>query len=166
MMTDDGRAARRHDHPAADPRCRMGALRPARSRAAASARGRRAAAGAVPPLAVDVVRTRGEAALVEVRGEIDLSTAGLLRARLLDLHTAGHRVLVVDFAGVAFCDAAGLSALVAAHNRASASGGAVRLSRVRPAQRRLLRITGLDRVFALYDDADSAMSAGPAPAVR
>jgi anti-anti-sigma factor len=172
MMIGDGRTARPHDRPEAGPRCRMGAPRTARSRAALStmsARVRAGAPAAAPArrsLAVEVVRTRGETALVEVRGELDLSTADLLRSRLLDLHASGHGVLVVDFAGVLFCDAAGLGALVAAHNRASGSGGAVRLCRVRPAQRRLLRVTGLDRVFVPYGDADSAMAAGPAPAAR
>jgi anti-anti-sigma factor len=162
MMTDDGRTARRHDRQGAGPRCRLGARPPARRGGVRAG----APAPAPVPLVTEVVRTQGETALVEVRGELDLRTAGLLRSRLLELHASGHRVLVVDFDGVPFCDAAGLGALVAARNRASALGGEVRLSRVRPAQHRLLRITGLDRVFRVYDWVDAAMAAGPAPAVR
>jgi anti-anti-sigma factor len=116
--------------------------------------------GAEPLLTAGVVRTRDETVAVAVRGEIDLQTADDLRFRLLDLAQSGYRVLVVDFAGVSFCDAAGLGALVAAYNRVRAGGGEVRLSRVRPAQRRLLRVTGLHRVFALYDDLDGAID-GP-----
>jgi anti-anti-sigma factor len=103
---------------------------------------------------------RGEIVAVAVNGEIDLQTADGLRSRLLELAETGYRTLVVDFAGVAFCDAAGLGALVAAHNRVAADGGEVRLSRVRPAQRKLLRVTGLHRVFDLYDDLDAAIG-GP-----
>lgn len=113
-------------------------------------------APAVPGLEIDVARSHGDTAVVAVAGEIDLHTADTLRARLVALHAAGSRRLVVDFAGVAFCDATGLGALVAAHNEISADGGRIALARVRPAQRRLLRITGLHRLFTLHNDPDEA----------
>jgi anti-anti-sigma factor len=163
MMTEDGRTARRHARRVPDLRCRAGALRPGRDRD-----------GGAPPswdvpveggLEAEVVRTVGDAAVVAVCGEIDLRTADVLRARLTELHAAGHRTLVLDFGRVTFCDAAGLGVLVAAHNRASADGGGVRLCGLRPAQRKLLRITGLHRVFGLYDDAEGALAAA-APSAR
>lgn len=116
-------------------------------------------------LDVEIVRTSGDAILVAVRGELDLQTADRLRARLIGLQSVGYRVVVIDLAGVPFCDAAGLGALVAAHNRALAAGGEVRLARVRPAQRRLLRVTGLDKVFGLYDDGDEALADQVTPVV-
>ncbi|GLZ10921.1 anti-sigma factor antagonist [Actinomadura sp. NBRC 104425] len=100
-----------------------------------------------------------DAAVVTVEGEIDLGTAATLRGELLALHAAGRRGLVVDFAGVRFCDASGLGALVAAHNRVTAGGGRIRLARVRPQQARLLRITGLDRLFPTHDDLAEAVAA-------
>jgi anti-anti-sigma factor len=160
MMTDDGRTTgraagrQRHARRLPDLRCRSGGPRPVRDSACP--------AGA-PLLEVEAVGTRGDTVLAEVRGEIDLQTADLLRTRLTALHAAGHRNLVVDFAAVAFCDAAGLGALVAVHNRVAADGGEVRLARVRPAQRKLLRITGLHRVFALYEDAEDALARQGAP---
>ncbi|XVQ07950.1 STAS domain-containing protein [Spirillospora sp. CA-255316] len=160
MMTDDGRTTgrtsgrQRHARRAPDLRCRSGGPRPVRD----------SAFPACPPLLeVEAVETRGDTALAEVRGEIDLQTADLLRTRLTALHAAGHRHLVVDFAAVPFCDAAGLGALVAVHNRVAAEGGEVRLARVRPAQRKLLRITGLHRVFSLYEDVEDALAGHSAP---
>ncbi|OLT33056.1 hypothetical protein BJF79_35340 [Actinomadura sp. CNU-125] len=105
---------------------------------------------------MDVARVHGDTAVVAVTGEIDLHTADTLRARLVALHATGLRHLVVDFGGVAFCDATGLGSLVAAHNEISADGGRISLARVRPAQRRLLRITGLHRLFPLHNDPDEA----------
>ncbi|MFB4319378.1 STAS domain-containing protein [Actinomadura sp. 21ATH] len=163
MMTDDGRAARRRARRAPDLRCRAGAPRPARGRAAGPA-GSAFRTDDDGCFGVTVVRASGDTAVAAVHGEIDLRTADELRGRLTELHAAGHRNLVVDFAGVSFCDAAGLGALVAAHNRAAAAGGGVRLSRVRPAQRRLLNVTGLHRVFGLYDGVEDALAAAAAAA--
>lgn len=103
------------------------------------------------------VERRGEtSAVVAVAGEIDVRTAGELRAVLIGLAEDGHVHLVADFAAVRFCDAAGLGALVAVRNRLREHGGDLRLIRVRPAQHRILRVTGLDEVFHPTGDADEA----------
>jgi anti-anti-sigma factor len=119
--------------------------------------------GPVPGLAVDVAERRPGAAVIAVTGEIDLHTADALRARLVREHAAGARRLVLDFSGVPFCDAAGLGALVGAHNEISASGGEIALAGVRPAQLRLLRITGLHRLFVLSADVVGALAGQGAP---
>ncbi|WP_241661462.1 STAS domain-containing protein [Thermomonospora catenispora] len=99
--------------------------------------------------------------VAHVAGEIDLRTAQLLRTRLIEigreLTAAGAARLVVDFADVAFCDASGLGALVGAHNDLRTRGGELALARVRPAQRRLFQVTGLDRLFGLYDTVAEAV---------
>jgi anti-anti-sigma factor len=89
--------------------------------------------------------------VAEVAGEIDLRTVDQLRAGLLALVETGFRNIIVDFEHVRFCDATGLGALVAVHNRLAERQGAVRLAGVRPAQRKLFRITGLDRVLRIHD---------------
>ncbi|MBA9005135.1 MULTISPECIES: STAS domain-containing protein [Thermomonospora] len=126
--------------------------------------GRPQEAGEEPPdLTVTVTGPPGGTPVVHVAGEIDLHTAQLLRTRLIeigrDLPAAGPARLVVDFADVAFCDATGLGALVGVHNDLRARGGELALARVRPAQRRLFQVTGLDRLFGLY--ATVAEAAGP-----
>ncbi|GAA2633320.1 STAS domain-containing protein [Actinomadura fulvescens] len=112
----------------------------------------------LPGVRVSVVRTHGELAVVAVWGEIDLNTADTLRSVLHEVDAAGHHQVVVDFSGVSFCDATGLGALVAAHNRAGEHGGALRLAGLRPAQRRLLHISGLHRVLALHDNVTDAVA--------
>ncbi|MQY09804.1 STAS domain-containing protein [Actinomadura macrotermitis] len=149
MAEDNGTAIRRPHRRGPGVRCRAGAGAPA-GRAVRTA----------PPagLEITVTRAHGAVAVVAVAGEIDLHTADALRARLTELHDAGHRGLVVDFAAVPFCDAAGLGALVAAHNRVAGRGGEIRLARLRRAQERLVRITGLHALFALHDDLDEAVA--------
>jgi anti-anti-sigma factor len=114
-------------------------------------------------LDVATARVSGDTAVVVVNGEIDLRTADILRARLVELHAAGPRRLVADFTAVPFCDAAGLGALVAAHNQIAATGGEIVLAGVRPAQLRLLRITGLQRLFAVHADVHGALTALDSP---
>ncbi|TDC57629.1 anti-sigma factor antagonist [Actinomadura sp. KC345] len=157
-MTEGTRPARRPGRRAPEVRCRTAA--PAAGSPAARAARVHAAGGA---LEVAITRVRGDTAVVAVTGEIDLRTSDVLRARLVELHAAGPRRLVADFAGVPFCDAAGLGALVAAHNQIAASGGEIVLVGVRPAQLRLLRITGLQRLFAVHADVDGALAALDSP---
>lgn len=142
-----------------------------RSSAALPCCGRSAArpqgAGAEPPdsteveLTVTVTDLPCGTPVARVAGEIDLRTAQLLRSRLIEigreLTATGVLRLVVDFADVAFCDASGLGALVGAHNDLRARGGELALARVRPAQRRLFQVTGLDRLFGLYDTVAEAV---------
>lgn len=94
-----------------------------------------------------VTHRDGTSAVVEIRGELDVHTAAELRTTLIGLADEGCTWLVADFSGVRFCDAAGLGALVAASNRVRGNGGALRLTGVRPAQRRILQITRLDELF-------------------
>ena len=109
-------------------------------------------------LVTSVVRREGATAVVEIAGEIDVHTAGELRGFLLGLAGEGHVRLVADFSGVRFCDAAGLGVLVRVNNRVAEEGGSLRLSGVRPAQRRILRITGLDQLFRHYDGVEDALT--------
>ncbi len=66
------------------------------------------------------------------------------------------RLLLLDLAGVSFCDARGLSAFVRIANRADAAGCGFGLIAPRPPVAKILRISGLDSrlpVFATVDDA-------------
>jgi anti-sigma B factor antagonist len=160
-MIDDRKApqvprSRRPQHhgprsSAAVPRCRQAAGAPL-------------PAGDETELTITVAGTPGGTLVAEITGEIDLRTAEALRARLIELGqeltVAGPGRLVLDFAGVGFCDATGLGVLVAAHNHLHARGCEISLARVRPQQRRLFRITGLDRIFPLYDTVAQAVAAG------
>lgn len=122
---------------------------------------------AAPPgtvtLEVVAAGPQGGVAVVRVSGEIDLWTGEQFRAGLFAVVEAGFGRIIVDFEGVRFCDATGLGALVAAYNRLDGSGDGLRLACVRPAQRRLFRITGLDRLFALHESVEEALREGRAP---
>jgi anti-anti-sigma factor len=92
------------------------------------------------------VRVNG-IALVAVDGELDLATAKVFGERLVRLIDGGCPRLVVDVAGLTFCDSSGLSALLRASEHASSAGGSVTLVGIRPQLSRILQITDLDRQF-------------------
>lgn len=81
-------------------------------------------------------------ALLTLAGEIDLSSAPVLRDCLARCIHEGARAVDVDLTGVTFCDCAGLGIMVEARRRLAEGGGVLRLHHPRPAVARLLVATG------------------------
>lgn len=102
-----------------------------------------------PPLKARVEFGSGPSLRVSLRGELDVVTADRFCDILLDLMTEESPHLVLDLAGLQFCDPYGLSALVRVANYAERAGGSVVLAGMRPLLIRLLHCTGLDRRFQL-----------------
>jgi anti-sigma B factor antagonist len=97
-------------------------------------------------------------AVLEVAGEIDVYTAPQLRERLIALVEGGSRQVIVDLSRVEFLDSTGLGVLVGALKRLRVVGGELLLVCAQERLLKIFRITGLDRVFALYDSLESATS--------
>ncbi|WP_128374585.1 STAS domain-containing protein [Streptomyces cavernae] len=81
--------------------------------------------------------------VVEVHGEIDMSTAGELAAHLDAATAVPEPCVLVDLRQITFFDCSGLRVLCRAESRAKEQGGSLRLVSDRPAMRRLLRAAGL-----------------------
>jgi anti-sigma B factor antagonist len=90
--------------------------------------------------------------------EIDTINADGLRASLLEADASGHPTLVVDMSRTRFCDSAGLHALVAAHRRAQAGGGQLRLVISGDAVLRIFSITGMDQVIPSFASLAEALA--------
>jgi anti-sigma B factor antagonist len=88
----------------------------------------------------------GEAA-VQVAGELEISTADAVYQyvkKIIDRHPGP---VVVSLAGVGFCDARGLRALVRMANYAEQACCPFRVTSPSPRLTRLMQITGLDQKF-------------------
>jgi anti-sigma B factor antagonist len=96
--------------------------------------------------------------VVMVSEEVDLANAGLLEQALGAAAGSGHVMVVVDMSRTRFCDSAGLNALVAAARRARAQGGEVRLVVTGESVLRLVELTGVDRVMAVYASLEEALT--------
>ena len=91
--------------------------------------------------------------------EVDITNADGLRAALLEAAAHGSGRLVVDMSRTQFCDTAGIHALVAAHKRAEADRGEIRLVITGAAVLRIFAITGLDSVIPHYASLEEALAA-------
>ncbi len=119
-------------------------------------------------LPVRFPHSAGGVPVVAAPEEIDIATAYGLRAALASA-ARGQATVVVDMTRTHACDTTGLRVLVRAHKRALAQGGELRLVISSPDVRRLLAVTGLDRVirhFASLDEALAQTSADPSQPPR
>ncbi|MGW4527237.1 STAS domain-containing protein [Amycolatopsis sp. NPDC004378] len=101
----------------------------------------------------------GSGPVLTVRGELDVATAPQLRTRIGELTLDAGQLLVVDLAGVTFCDSSGISALIAARNAAQAANAEVALVAVPARITRTFELTGLAEFFVTYPTAEAAITA-------
>ena len=96
----------------------------------------------------------------ELSGSLDIATSPTVRASLMDASARGDHRLIVDLTNVDFLDSTGLGALIGAQRRAKEFDGEVRLVVKEGQIVRLLRITGLLKIFAVYSTLNDAISDG------
>src|SRR3954451_7870634 len=106
---------------------------------------------------VSVAHRPPNTAVLILRGSLDIDTAPSLKANLNRLIERPTPRVVVDVAGLDFCDSMGVGVLVTAHGRAMERGGWVRLAAPSGFLRRLLDTLGLRDYLALHDDAKTAL---------
>jgi anti-sigma B factor antagonist len=106
------------------------------------------------------VHVAGDMQVFELTGSLDIATSPTVRAALSSASERGSHRLVVDLTNVDFLDSTGLGALIGGQRRAKEFHGEVRLVAKEGQILRLLRITGLLKVFAVYSALDEALKDG------
>jgi anti-sigma B factor antagonist len=101
-------------------------------------------------------------AVVSLPAEIDILNAEDVRDTLLAVLNRGVSLLIIDMTGTTFCACAGVGAVARAYLRARANGGQVRLAARAPIVRRMLALTGVDRIVPVFDTVGDALAAGTA----
>jgi len=96
---------------------------------------------------------------VNLAGELDLLTSDEVRSALSELVDRGHHQLAVDLRDLAFIDSTGLAVLVGALKKVREHHGSLVLISADGHPRRVLKITGLDKVFGVYPSREEI--AGP-----
>ena len=97
--------------------------------------------------------------VIDVQGEIDMYTAPRLRELLIDLVSTGSCQLVVDLDKVGFLDSTGLGVLVGGLKRVRPHDGWLDLVCTQERILNIFRITGLTKVFGIYQTVDQAIAA-------
>lgn len=94
--------------------------------------------------------------VMTLAGEVDIYTAPRLKESLVEQIEGGCRDIVVDLEGVGFIDSSGLGVLVGGLRRAKESSGSIRLVCSRDNVLKIFRITGLDKVFPIFETIEEA----------
>jgi anti-anti-sigma factor len=102
---------------------------------------------------------RTDAAIIEVRGSVDLSSADILERAAAEQATRGRSEILLDLSGVPLCDSTGLTALIRIHRLAATHGGRLLLVAPQPQVRGLLETTNLTRIFDIRDTMADAVAA-------
>ncbi len=100
---------------------------------------------------------RDGAAVISVRGEVDLYSSPRLRKEIVD--NARNRIssLVIDLGAVTYMDSSGIATLVEGLQLTKRYGGRFRLVQASPSIKEVLKFARLDRIFSIYDTVEEAL---------
>ncbi|WP_030722014.1 STAS domain-containing protein [Streptomyces sp. NRRL F-2580] len=107
------------------------------------------------------IRSAATGPVLEIAGDLDYDQAPRLRQAVTALSLEPGQRLVLDLSRIQFCDSSGITALIVARNHAVAARADIALAAVPDNTIRILRIVGLDRVFTLHPDVDTATAPRP-----
>jgi stage II sporulation protein AA (anti-sigma F factor antagonist) len=111
------------------------------------------------PLSIDVALPREDAALVTVKGFLDVDTATELHHHLANQVHHGRRHLLLDLSAVPFMDSSGINIILRAYKETRQVGGTVRLVDPAPAVQRILDLTGVSLTVPSTKTVQEALTA-------
>ncbi len=117
----------------------------------------------VMPQDICPVQWTGRQAVVTLPQHIDGSNVGQIREQLLWITNRGAAVLIVDLTETVSCDYSGADALVRAYHRAVAGGTELELVAMPGVVRRVLSLSGLDRLVSVYPTLEAAIARAERP---
>jgi anti-sigma B factor antagonist len=100
-----------------------------------------------------------DAAVIEVRGEVDLYTSPQVREAIVGVTKRRTPTVIVDLTGVSYMDSSGVATLVEGLQFCRGYGGAFRLAGLGETVRQVFRFAKLDTVFEIYPSAGEALAA-------
>ncbi|MFC4592060.1 STAS domain-containing protein [Sphaerisporangium corydalis] len=104
--------------------------------------------------------------IVALSGELDYTNAEQLRQQAVSHLTPDHRNMVLDLAGLTFCDSTGIRIFLALRTLITDRGGVISLTDLHPRLSRVFQTTGLVKFFAVQPtraDALAELRAQPSP---
>ncbi|MDO8682865.1 MAG: STAS domain-containing protein [Armatimonadota bacterium] len=97
--------------------------------------------------------------VIDLGGELDAYTCSRLRDTMIEVIEDGSPTIVVSMMKVEYIDSSGLGTLVGGLKRASEKDGKIVIVCTNPQIRKVFEITGLVRVFQLFETEDEAIQA-------
>jgi len=109
-----------------------------------------------PEFGVDV-RVAGDATVVVIHGDVDMSTAGELWEQLSPVIERGSGDIRFDLAAVPFFDSTGVGVLAQTTRACQGTGRSVIVERPQAAVRRVLDITGINALVVVEPETDTGV---------
>ncbi|MGI8506799.1 MAG: STAS domain-containing protein [Solirubrobacteraceae bacterium] len=104
------------------------------------------------------VRSEGRAAIIVVRGELDLASSPELEEQLERVWDSGTELVVIDLRELEFMDSTGLSVIVRAHQRLTEEGRVLSLVKGSQQVQRLFDVTGVAERLQLVDTPEEVLN--------
>lgn len=108
---------------------------------------------------MDMRTLEEELPLIELEGEVDVYTAPQLKQQMINLLESGAKEMVVDLTKVDYLDSTALGVLIGGLKRMREMDGNMVLVCPNPRIRRVFEITGLDKIFDIYNSVEDAQEA-------
>ncbi len=84
---------------------------------------------------------------VRIAGDLDHHTAKDIRERIdKELFIMKPHLLILDFSGVSFMDSSGIALIIGRAESIGALGGGLRITGLTPAMRKLIRLSGIEKI--------------------
>ena len=104
-------------------------------------------------------RTVDGASIIDLQGEVDVYTAPELKQQIIDLLDSGSQRVIVNLQSVDYLDSTALGVLIGGLKRLRERNGSLDLICPNPRIKRIFEITGLDKIFDIFNTEDEALKA-------
>lgn len=111
------------------------------------------------------VREHNGVPVIELTGEVDAYTCSRFRESMIEVIEDGGTSLIVSMKNVEYIDSSGLGTLVGGLKRVSERSGKIAIVCKNSQIRKVFEITGLERVFPLYENEMEAVAGLNMPTV-
>jgi anti-sigma B factor antagonist len=110
-----------------------------------------------------VTRTAEGIPVIQLSGEVDAYTCSMLRDAMIEIIEQGNPNVVISMADVEYIDSSGLGTLVGGLKRASEQSGKIAVVASSIQIRKVFEITGLEKVFPIFESETEAAHALATP---
>lgn len=115
-------------------------------------------------LSIATEQAGSDAYVIALGGELDLYSCPEFKDELLRVIAERARHIVIDLAATTFIDSTALGVLLrGVQSLRETSDGVLSVACVDPNIRKVLEVTGLDRVFSVYTSREEALAQVPSP---
>jgi anti-sigma B factor antagonist len=106
---------------------------------------------------METIKLKNEVPAIILEGEVDVYTSPQLKQQLIDIYESGAKQVIVDLSKVEYIDSSALGVIIGGLKRMREVGGNMSLICPNPRVRRVFEITGLDKIFDIYNSSEDAL---------